>query len=257
MERIKMAKLKVFKDQYLLDLENQVDKNIDRYINADEQFFIGDESGILTSQFDISDVKPILQPSLKNEAENAIRIYEYLPIDNTIASDPRIWAYLAHTQFCEYVIERWNINSKDDSDKIQQRFFLNGNARSLRRHSIARLWWAAKLTIEPWKTSEKLSSLKKADKYHYTRVLMKDESLASDIVERPQLSSSPILFIGILEFLDKHPEYNGRAFYREFLKEIILTLGYRKIMTLNLDMLLAEFEDIALDIIRRSKPNKG
>lgn len=252
-----MAKLKVFKDQYLLNLESQIDKNIDAYINADEQFFIGNEGGILTSSFEIPDTKPILQPNLKNEAENAINIYEYLPIDNTIASDPRIWAYLAHTQFCKYVIGRWNINSKDDSEKIHQRFFLNGNARSLRRHAIARLWWAAKLTVEPWKTSEKLSLLKKNDKYYYTRVLMRDESLASDIVERPQLSSSPILFIGILEFLDKHPKYNGRSFYREFLKEIILTLGYRKIMTLDLDTLLAELDEIANDISKRSESSEG
>lgn len=252
-----MAKLKVFKDQYLLNLESQIDKNIDAYINADEQFFIGSEGDILTSSFEIPDAKPILQPNQKNEAENAINIYEYLPIDNTIASDPRIWAYLAHTQFCKYVIERWNINSKDDSEKIHQRFFLNGNARSLRRHAIARLWWAAKLTVEPWKTSEKLSLLKKNDKYYYTRVLMRDESLASDIVERPQLSSSPILFIGILEFLDKHPKYNGRSFYREFLKEIILTLGYRKIMTLDLDTLLAELGEIANDISKRSESSEG
>lgn len=252
-----MAKLKVFKDQYLLNLKSQIDKNINSYINADEQFFTGDKSGILTSSFKISDTKPTLRPNLKNEAENAISIYKYLPIDNTIASDPRIWSYLAHTQFCKYVVERWGINSKDDSDKILQRFFLNGNARSLRRHAIARLWWAAKLTVAPWEISKELLPLKKNDKYYYTRVLMRDESLASDIVERPQLSSSPILFISILEFLDKHSEYNGRAFYREFLKEIILTLGYRKIMTLGLEALLAELNEIALDISKRNKSSKN
>ena len=247
-----MARLKVFKNQYMSDLEHDIEKNIDKYVELDEQFFSGDESAILQSSYEISDMKPVLRPDMENDIDNAIYIYEYLHIDNTAASDPRLWTYLAHVQFCDYVIKRWNIKT-DDIKKIHERFFLNGNARSLRRHAIARLWWATKLTTSPWETAKELLPLKKEDKYYYTRVLMKDESLASDITERPQLSASPIMLIGTLEFLDRHPEYNGRTFRRELLKELILTLGYRKLMLLDLDSFLTELNDIAFEIERRFK----
>jgi hypothetical protein len=41
------------------------------------------------------------------------------------------------------------------------------------------------------------------------------------------------------------------------MKEIILTLGYRKIMILDLDTLLAELGEIANDISKRSESSEG
>lgn len=247
-----MARLKVFKNQYMSELEDNVERNINRYIDVDEEFFVGDDSNLLTSSYKLPDIKPSLEPDRQSDADNAIRIFEYLNIDNTAASDPRLWSYLAHTQFCNYAINRWDIGSVDDVNKIKQRFFLGGGARGLHRHAIAKLWWSAKITVAPWETDANLIPLKKDDKFYYTRVLMQDESLASDIVERPQLSASPILLISILEFFDRHPELRYREFYREFLREVILTLGYRKILTVGLDNILAELNEIAFDILRRS-----
>lgn len=247
-----MVKLQVFKNQYMSELEESIEKNIDRYVGIDEEFFLGDGRGLLTSSYDLPDVKPQLQPNRYDDADNAIRIFEYLNIDDTAASDPRLWACLAHTQFCEYVVNRWSIGAEDSCNKIKQRFFLGGSARSLHRHAIAKLWWSARITVAPWEMEDKLLPLKRDDRFYYTRVLMQDESLASDIVERPQLSSSPILLISILEFFDRHPELRRRDFYRVFLREVILTLGYRKILTLSLDDILAELDEIVFDIARRN-----
>lgn len=247
-----MAKLQVFKNQYMSELEENIEKNIDRYIGVDEKFFLGDGRGLLTSSYDLLGTQPYLQPDRHNDADNAVRIFEYLNIDDTVASDPRLWAYLAHTQFCEYVVNRWSISAEDGYSRIKQRFFLNGSARGLHRHAIARLWWSARITVAPWEMEDRLLPLKKNDKFYYTRVLMQDESLASDIVERPQLSSSPILLISLLEFFDRHPELGRRDLRRTFLREVILTLGYRKILALGLDDILTELNEIVFDIARRS-----
>ncbi len=251
-----MAELNVFRKQHLANLENSIEDNLDHYKTADNQFFYGDGQGILKSSYSVPDEAPSLDPNAKNEADNAIHVFEYLlKIDNTAASDPRLWAYLAHVIFCDYATERWNIKDGSDGlkDKIEQRFFVNGNARSLRRHAISRLWWATKLTVAPWESNALFEPLKKEDRYYYTRVLMEDESISSDLVERVQLSASPELLIAILEFLDNHPEFRKRELWREFMKEIILTLGYRKIMALDLPLLQAELDDIAFEIKRRLK----
>ena len=255
-----MSELNVFKKQYLVNLETSIENNLSHYINVNSDFFYGDGQGILKSSHTIPDKAPILDPNAKNEADNAIYIFEYLSkLDNTAASDPRLWTYLAHITFLDYVVERWKI--KDDSDKlkdkISQRFFMNGNARSLRRHAISRLWWATKLTVSPWENNKLLEPFKKEDKYHYTRVLMEDESISSDLVERTQLSASPELLITILDFLDNHPEFRKRELWRDFMKEIILTLGYRKIMALDLKTLQSELSDIAFEINRRQTPRQS
>ena len=246
-----MAKLRVFKNQYLLNLETSITTNIDHYKNSDSDFFLGDGSGILESSYDIPDEAPILDP--ENDPENAIRLFEYLAqIDKTAASDPRLWVYLAHTTFCEYAIERWGINKKDEPEKtVAWRLFTNGDARTLRRHAIARLWWATRLTVAPWEDNPFFEPFKKDDRYYYTRILMQDETTSSDLLERVQITSCPELFITILDYLGNHPELRKRELWREFMKEIILTLGYRKMMTLNLASLQSELDAIAIEIKRR------
>ncbi len=246
-----MAKLNVFKNQYMFNLETSIATNIDHYKNSDSEFFLGDGSGILESSYDIPDEAPILNP--ENDPENAIRLFEYLSqIDKTAASDPRLWAYLAHVTFCDYAIKRWGVDRKDEPEKIvSQHLFTNGDARTLRRHAIARLWWATKLTVAPWEENPFFEPLKKDDRYYYTRILMQDETTSSDLFERVQITSCPELFITILDYLDNHPEFRKRELWREFMKEIILTLGYRKIMALDLMSLQSELNDIAFEIKRR------
>ena len=252
-----MAKLNVFKNQYLSNLETSIATNIDHYKKFESEFFLGDGHGILESSYDIPNEVPVLDP--ENDPKNAIRLFEYLAqIDKTAASDPRLWAYLAHTTFCEYAVRRWGIDKKDGAERIvAQHLFTNGDARTLRRHAIARLWWATKLTVAPWEGNSFFGSLKKDDRYYYTRILMQDETTSSDLFERVQITSCPELFIPILDYLDNHPELRKRELWREFMKEIILTLGYRKIMTLDLDTLLAELGEIANDISKRSESSEG
>ena len=249
-----MAKLIVFKTQYINYLKENIEKNKEYYKNADSVYFGSGNKYNLTSSIEIDDVYPTLIPEMGEDVSNAILVYEYLDsINETIASDPRLWVYLSHVAFCDYVVKRWGIDKADDMvGKVEKRFFVDNNARSLRRNAISRLWWAVYLTVEPWLKDERLRLLYSDDKYYYTRVLMADESISSDLVERPQISSSPILFISILCFIDKNRELS-REFYRQFLKEIVLTLGYKKMGICSFEEIMDELNSISSEIKERLK----
>lgn len=249
-----MAKLTVFKAQYVNCLREKIKDNEEYYRKADNMYFCSENKYNLVSSIEIDDTIPSLIPEKGQDALNAILVYEYLHnINETIASDPRLWVYLSHVVFCDYVVKRWKIEKTDDLiKKVEKRFFVDNNARSIRRNAISRLWWATHLTVEPWLKDERLSSLFSEDKYYFTRVLMADESISSDLVERPQISSSPILFISVLHFIDKNRDL-GRKFYRQFLKEIVLTLGYKKMGICTLEEIMSELDSISVEVKSRLK----
>lgn len=261
-----MATLNVFKNQRLLNLEMSINDNLDHYKNADDGFFNNNGVGVLKSSYQVSDEPPYLDPNDSDESENAIRLFEYLSqIDNTAASDPRLWAYLAHVTFCKYASGRWGIAKSDDPGKaISQHFFTDGSARTLHRHAISRLWWGAKLTVAPWENNPFFEPLKKDDRFYYTKVLMQDQSISSDLLERTRISSSPELLITVLDFLDKNSgknsnedsDFRKRVYWRNFMKEVTLTLGYRKIMTMDLSSLQSELDNIAFEIKNRLKSSE-
>lgn len=106
------------------------------------------------------------------DLENAITLYEhYRNLDETQASDPRLWAYMSHVEFRKYSLVRWGYEgeykglSKEDKVKainyFLEHWFVSGsNDRDLRRHSIARLWWAVHLTRAPWERNPEFSTLR-------------------------------------------------------------------------------------------------
>jgi hypothetical protein len=220
------------------------------------------ESGILQSTLEVSDTVPELATDVGSDTENAIKVYEFLKnLDKTQASDKRLWIYLSHVTFRNYTMGRWGLKtsaeelteSPDAKRKaisyVSERWFLSGNARSLRRHSIARLWWAAYLTVAPWsKDPEYFGSLENEDRYIYTKILFITQDIVQQILER-RLGWSDRLLIAILEFLRQHPEIaQNRDAVRSLMKELNLVLGYRKLSVLSFDELLAVIADTATDI---------
>lgn len=213
----------------------------------------------------VSDIIPatnIPTLNLENESENSISLHQYLPsLNETQASDKRLWAYLAHVDFRDYVSKRWPppYSAKEiseDQDKknktissiLDHWFIRNENDRSLRRHALARLWWAAHLTMSPWeKDPEYFGHLKNKDPYLYTPVLFINENLYSEILERHFGRFNRVL-ITILEFIRKNPEFAERKYYRPFSKELTLQSGFRRISLLSYADLYSLIEDIASDV---------
>ena len=83
--------------------------------------------------------------------ENACIIHRELKLTVTQATDVRLWAYLSHIQFWNYMRKRFPVGKGDDTEKqkryILDHWFVNGlNPRNLSRHGISLLWWGAHLT---------------------------------------------------------------------------------------------------------------
>ncbi len=86
--------------------------------------------------------------------ENAKMLYEMLRgIDRTIASDQRLWAWLAHVPFMEYMAKRWPVGEQPSEKRagyIAGHWFVKTQtSTSYMRHGIAMLWWGAYLTYSP------------------------------------------------------------------------------------------------------------
>lgn len=249
---------KIFKRAYTEQLREDLasEISIDDYLKHRVDF---PEEAVLQSTLVLNCETPDLKTDVNSDVENAIMLYEFLAdLDMTQASDKRLWIYLSHVTFRNYTMGRWGLNlsarelrsSPEKRRKainyIGDRWFLTGNARSLRRHSIARLWWAARLTVAPWeKHSEYFEELETTDRYVYTRVLFSTEDLVQQILER-RLGWSDRTLIAILEYLRQNEEVaRSRKSYRSLIKELNLVLGYRKLSVLSFDALLKVIADTA------------
>ena len=118
--------------------------------------------------------------------ENSINLYESMKLNRVQACDKRLWAYLCHGPFYNYIKNRYKpnranqifevnkfdeYNEKDQGtvkNYIKRRFFTGTDNRTLRRNGVALLWWAAELTHSPWDRWEGIEK-KSKEKYHYTK----------------------------------------------------------------------------------------
>lgn len=192
------------------------------------------------------------------DLENAIALHSYYSnLDETQASDPRLWAYLSHVEFRKYTLRRWGLGGsfkdlKGESEKIRainqifDHWFVSGNDRDLRRHAIARLWWAAQLTYAPWERDpEFFADLKRDDPYYFTRTLLATQDIYQQVLERAMGRSNRIL-ISILDYLARNQDFAAsRERIRRLTKELNLLYGTKKIIGLDRDGLRRLIEGVA------------
>ena len=235
-----------------------------------EPKFSVQEKDILQSTIEVNGNSPSLKMPkddiVSADLENTISLYNYYKgIDETQASDPRFWTYLSHIEFRPYSLARWGLAEKyksatNEADKkkavnqILDHWFISGNDRDLRRHAIARLWWAAHLTYAPWeKDSDFFSDLKKQDPYYYTKVLLSTQDIFQQVLERSMCRSQRIL-ISVLDYLDRNKEFaSSRDNIRDLMKELNLVYGTKKIITLDKNSLLQLIGQIAEEISLTAK----
>ena len=190
--------------------------------------------------------------------ENSVKLFESLPLNPVQASDPRLWAYLTHGPYFEYVKNRYvpQKNKKiyqlekfyeyNDSEQktiknyINSRFFTSTDNRSFGRNAIAFLWWATYLTCSPWDNFSDIK--KKEDKYHYTKILFKSGfDLYQQIFERV-LGKEPKIVFATLDFISKNNL--TRSQYRNLIKKINSELAFRNLSFLNQESVEQEISKI-------------
>lgn len=182
------------------------------------------------------DEKFSLDPQ-KSDFENSVLLYDALSgLDETQASDERLWVYMTHVRFWDYMKKRWPLEGIENPvGRIKERYFLRGmSIESLTRNGIARLWWYAHLTRDD----------AREDKYELTAVLLKRADLSVGITERA-LGCSKSVRTALLEFLKWNPEISSdQERTREIIKGLNLVGGVRNLPFLEVPELSEILEQV-------------
>lgn len=254
---------KIFKSDYVGQLREELKSGLTLKNYFLEEFSPPENMLIGTLLKIDSDSLELTVPLIGNPADadfkNSIKIYEsYRSLNETQASDSRLWTYLTHCTFRKYVMQRWKIENtydeikednalvKKTTEKIIAHWFAGGNDRSLRRSAISRLWWAAHLTVSPWEKEPEYFSVSGADKkdpYKYTRILFSTQDIFQQVLERGIGRDSHIL-LSMLDYIGKHPDLD-RENIRNIVKELNLASSFKNISILN----IGEISDLIEKII--------
>jgi len=209
-----MQEIKVFTYDYLVELQRNIEiqEEYSAYLSDSFEYkenYPKGKTGVFISQ-DFTFKMPDANSSY--DLENSILLYEnIIGLNPTIASDSRLWTYLTHVRFWDYMKKRWPIdNLEDPKGRIMDRYHLKYlKLESLTRNGIARLWWYVHLTVDE----------NRKDKYELTKILLSRAEIAVGLLERA-LGSNRNIRIAILEFLLKNDtirksENQTRTLYRQ------------------------------------------
>lgn len=121
----------------------------------------------------------------KTDGKNAEIVYENLKfLSDSQATDERFWAALCMREYWPFVRYRWSFDKKGitDANILQHVFFGYGGRRSLTRNTMSRLWWAARLTMDP----------NSDDPYRLTRFACENADTVMHALERNTSNSREI-----------------------------------------------------------------
>ena len=159
----------IFTSSFLARTTNLVRKNntkaIESLIDANSKFEAGDI--IHAAEYpDCSTIKLTLKDAGNDfqriQFNNAVSLYEAMPMTPYLASDPRLWTYLSLVAFRDYMnsLRPFSSETKNLSQYILTHYFcVSSAATDLLRNDISMLWWITHLTV----------SEVSADKYFLTR----------------------------------------------------------------------------------------
>lgn len=177
----------------------------------------------------------------KTDLENSIVLYEALKDLNEVqASDERLWTYLIHVHFWDYMQGRWPIEeSKKPLSRIRERYFLrNLNLESLTRNGLSRLWWYAHITFDS----------NRKNKYELLEILLQRQDLVVGITERA-IGSNKKIRTGLLEYLQENPSIaSSENLSRELIKALNLYGGVKMLPFLEISEIKKLLKGLELSI---------
>lgn len=162
-------------------------------------------------------------------------------ISSLIALDERFWVTLTLAQHHKYLLSRW-FEKTGDLDKartsLDNHLFATSSRRFIRDQALSRLWWAAKIAhdlpgIEPNVALE---------------TMFWNSDLLSQITTRPGTASSNELTSQILLLMHERKLVKSdyaRDPFRDFMKQVDITLGRNVVFSLPTDVLKKRVSEIA------------
>lgn len=197
-----------FKSDALDLLSNNIFNNIENYSEQEawiRDFFTKNSMPNYNLHSNITCPDIQLSPGgSKKDAENARILYSNLKTQLSCvqAADLRLWGYLAHETFWEYMRDRWPVESVESDDegeidksiigRIKSRYFFgDSRGKAYTRQGIARLWWGGYLTYD---------ESNKEDPFEYTNMLFEKQDLFVASTER-SLARNKTLVLASLKTL--------------------------------------------------------
>lgn len=126
------------------------------------------------------------------------RIFQWLSdLTPVQASDERLWAYLTHRIYSEYVHSRWGSaleGSTQPEQRVEDRWFFRGEGvATFVRNGLSRLWWFGYLTYDR----------ELGDHFEFTAILLALQEIQVAMLER-RFGRSQAVLRGILEILKRN-----------------------------------------------------
>lgn len=146
-------KIKIMTTEAISYVKKNIDNLIDYYKKAEkpEKWLkekLGKEPFVAVDALEFEDFELQVsenRPSA-NDTFNIKLLYSKMKILNdSFASDERLWAGLAHTVFYDYLLKRWP-NYFNPTDILNHFFFNQGKPRCYFVNTLSRLWWLGRKT---------------------------------------------------------------------------------------------------------------
>jgi uncharacterized protein YlaN (UPF0358 family) len=194
------------------------------------------------------------------DVENTIALYSAMEDIKVVqASDERLWAFMCHKEYWDYMKSRWpiegnngeveegeRVTKKNPKDRIIERYFFQSNrGRALVRNGIARLWWYGYMTYDE----------SREDPFELTKILLRRHDDAQSLLERSFPHNKAVLH-AILSALSRH-EYVSRENFRSLMKSMNRIGGVTILDTLDKKDLLSMVEKKLSEIMKLSESKKA
>ncbi len=217
-----------FKDEFVISKKHL--QKADIFTNNPPELKIRKENLLI----DILDIGDKSKRRTEYDFENAVSLHESMKINKVQASDERLWSYLCHIPYFNFIKNRYKperemqqldldkFHEYDDKDRttirnyIKNRFFTSSDNRSLRRNGLAFLWWAIELTRAPWEQYEGIPKQEK-DNYFYSKIILDDNDIYASTFERT-IGKEPGIVFPLLDCIEENSL--GRSKYRELIKKL-------------------------------------
>lgn len=205
---------------------------------------------------------PTLVPDERHDGVCAERLHRHLPLTRLQASDERLWAWLGHARFPDYVAARWKPADATAPDRLQRhletRWFYGKAARA--RNALGRLWWGAELTSNPQLRNPRFfAQLPPADPYLYTRMLFLRQDYQFNLMENA-IGRSIEITVTILHYAGEC-EAQGRPlsggdFLNGIIRETNLNSAVRRLELLDFPTVLGMVR-AAHETYEQGRPQRG
>ncbi|PMG28017.1 hypothetical protein BCU94_18480 [Shewanella sp. 10N.286.52.C2] len=228
--------MRLFHQRELAQLIHDIEQNIETYRNGDFNFISEDETLSFALPDSVSIDLDMLQPILDYKAKDqspanraasdakfsSILYKSITGLEPSIARDPRLWNYLSHTIFLNYVRNRYPIPQETEKaiKEIKAHFFCTDEKRSIERNNgVSRLWWMAYV----------VSRVDELGLDDALKAFLTKTDVRANIFERPTTSQNVNVLTGILKALHQSLSEDSilfeRHIFREFMREINLWGG--------------------------------